>query len=110
VSSLGKAFAFFTGASIIGSFTQVIKGKITAVLLGTEGVGVLNQLTSLWSLFSAVASLGFYNGMLRHLAPAWADDASSYSADYAQPRPAEHPAHPLLRVTNSTGQSLPEPR
>jgi len=73
VSSLGKAFAFFTGASIIGSFTQVIKGKITAVLLGTEGVGILNQLTSLWSLFSAVASLGFYNGMLRHLAPAWAD-------------------------------------
>ena len=73
MSSLGKAFAFFTGASMIGSLTQVIKGKLTALFLGPEGVGVLNQLTNLWSLFSVIASLGFYNGMLRHLAPAWSD-------------------------------------
>lgn len=73
MSGLGKAFAFFTGASMIGSLTQVIKGKLTAIFLGTEGVGVLNQLTTLWSLFSVIASLGFYNGMLRHLAPAWSD-------------------------------------
>lgn len=73
MSGLGKAFAFFTGASMIGSMTQVIKGKLTAIFLGAEGVGVLNQLTILWSLFSVIASLGFYNGMLRHLAPAWTD-------------------------------------
>lgn len=73
MKGLAKAFALFTGASMIGSLTQVIKGKITTVLLGTEGVGVLNQLTNLWSLFSVAASLGFYNGMVRHLAPAWND-------------------------------------
>ena len=73
MSSLGKALAVFTGASMVGSLTQVAKGKVTAVLLGTQGVGVLNQLTNLWSLFSVVASLGFFNGMVRHLAPAWDD-------------------------------------
>lgn len=73
MSSLAKAFAFFTGASMIGSLTQVIKGKMTALLLGADGIGILNQLTNLWSLFSVVASLGFYNGMVRHLAPAWED-------------------------------------
>ena len=71
MSSLVKAFAFFSGASFIGALTQVAKGKITTVFLGTEGVGILNQLTNLWSLFSLFSSLGFYNGMVRHLAPAW---------------------------------------
>lgn len=71
MSGLAKAFALFSGASAIGSVTQVIKGKFTAIALGAEGVGILNQLTSLWSLFSVLASLGFYNGLLRHLAPSW---------------------------------------
>ena len=73
MSSLGKAFVFFTGASMIGTLTQVIKGKISAVLLGTAGVGVLNQLTNLWSLFSILAYLGLHNGMVRHLSACWRD-------------------------------------
>ncbi len=71
MSGLARAFALFSGASAIGSVTQVIKGKFTATVLGAEGVGILNQLTSLWSLLCTLASLGFYNGLLRHLAPAW---------------------------------------
>lgn len=70
-SGLGRAFALFTGASAIGSITQVIKGKFTALALGADGVGILTLLTNLWSLFSVLATLGFYNGLLRHLAPAW---------------------------------------
>jgi len=71
MSGLAKAFALFSGASAIGSITQVIKGKFSAILLGAEGIGILNLITSLWSLFSVVASLGFFNGLLRHLAPSW---------------------------------------
>ena len=74
MNRLGKAFAMFTGASAIGSLTQIAKGKISSVLLGPEGVGVLNQLTSLWSLFSVIAGMGFYNGMLRHMAISWGKD------------------------------------
>jgi len=71
MSGLARAFAFFTGASVVGTLTQVIKGKLTAVFLGTAGVGVLNQLTSVWSLFSVIAGMGFYNGMVRHMAEDW---------------------------------------
>lgn len=73
MNSLTRAFAFFTGASIIGSITQVLKGKLSAVFLGADGVGVLNQLTSVWSLFSVIAGMGFYNGMVRHLAMHWGE-------------------------------------
>ena len=71
MSGLVRAFALFSGASAVGSVTQVIKGKFTATVLGAEGVGIINQLTNLWSLFSTLDSLGFYNGLLRHLAPSW---------------------------------------
>lgn len=71
MSGLGRAFAFFTGSSFISTITQVVKGKLTAVLLGTAGVGTINQLTSVWSLFSVVAGMGFYNGMVRHMAERW---------------------------------------
>jgi len=74
MSSLQKAFAAFTGASMIGSLTQVAKGKLTAVVLGPEGVGVLAQLTGVWSLFSVVSGFGFYNGMVRHLAGHWHEE------------------------------------
>ena len=67
MSSLAKALAAFMGASFIGSLTQVAKGKITAVVLGPEGVGVLNQLTMTWNMFNVASGLGFYNGMVRHL-------------------------------------------
>lgn len=73
MSSLARAFALFTGASVVGSLTQVAKGKLTATVLGTDGVGILHQLTNLWSLLSTLASLGLYNGMVRHLAPAWSE-------------------------------------
>lgn len=71
-SGLARAFALFTGASILGSLTQLAKAKLTAVALGASGVGVLNQLTNVWSLFSVIASMGFYAGMVRHMSERWA--------------------------------------
>ena len=78
MSGILRAFTLFTGASVVGTLTQVVKGKLAAVFLGAAGVGVLNQLTSVWSLFAVIAGLGFYNGMVRHMAQRWdSEDRSS---------------------------------
>jgi O-antigen/teichoic acid export membrane protein len=71
MSGILRAFTLFTGASVVGTITQIVKGKLSAVFLGAAGVGVLNQLTSVWSLFAVIAGLGFYNGMVRHMAQRW---------------------------------------
>lgn len=71
VSGLGRAIGLFTGSSIIGSLTQVAKGKLSALLLGAAGVGIVSQLTTMFSLVSTVSGFGFYNGMARHMAQHW---------------------------------------
>ena len=71
MSSLARAVALFSGSSFIGTLTQIAKGKLSALILGADGVGILNQLVSLWSLFSVVAGMGFYNGIVRHLSQSW---------------------------------------
>ncbi|QOD11855.1 oligosaccharide flippase family protein [Psychrobacter sp. 28M-43] len=63
--SLGKGFAYLTSASFIGTFTQVIKGKLMAVFLGAAGVGIYSQLTYLFNLMFTIASLGFRNGIIK---------------------------------------------
>ena len=65
-----KAIALFSAGSVIGTLTQVAKGKLGAILLGAEGVGVLNQLTNAWNLLFSAAGLGFYNGVVRRIAEA----------------------------------------
>ncbi|WP_325128608.1 oligosaccharide flippase family protein [Arenimonas sp.] len=56
------------GSSILGSLTQVLKGKISALVLGPAGVGVVNQLTLCFSLFLTASSLGVPNGIARNIA------------------------------------------
>jgi antigen flippase len=63
-----RAVAAFGLGSAAGTLIQVLKGKVAAVLLGTAGMGVLNQLTSAWSLFSTVAGLGLGAGAVKRLA------------------------------------------
>lgn len=63
-----RAVAAFGLGSAAGTLIQVIKGKAAAVVLGTAGMGVLNQLTSAWSLFSTVAGLGLGAGAIKRLA------------------------------------------
>jgi len=59
---------------MIGTLTQVAKAKLSAVLLGTTGVGTLNQLTNLWTLLSTLATMGLYSGIVRHLSGSWRDE------------------------------------
>ena len=67
MAGLARAIAVLGAVSVIGTVTQVAKGKLGALLLGAAGVGVLNQLTTLYSLLFIVAGLGFFNGMIRHI-------------------------------------------
>lgn len=69
-----KAIALFSAGSVIGTLTQVAKGKLGAVVLGPEGTGVINQLTNAWNLLYSVAGLGFYNGIVRRIAEARSKD------------------------------------
>lgn len=65
---LGHALAAFMGSSILGSLTQVMKGKIAAVVLGPAGVGVVNQLTLCFTMFLNTSSLGVPSGIARNIA------------------------------------------
>lgn len=73
MSGLGRAIAVLGAVSVIGTATQVAKGKLGALFLGASGVGVLSQLTLLYGLLAIIAGLGFFNGMMRHIALAVKD-------------------------------------
>lgn len=73
MASLARAIAVLGAVSAIGTATQVAKGKLGALLLGAAGVGVLNQLTTLYNLLFIVAGLGFFNGMMRQISLAVKD-------------------------------------
>lgn len=70
---LAKAVAWFASGSFIGTLSQVAKGKLSAVLLGPAGVGLLSQLTNVWTLANTVSGLSFYNGIVQRIAAANAD-------------------------------------
>lgn len=76
MATFAKALLAFTGASFIGTATQIAKGKLSAVFLGVAGVGVVNQVVGVWGLASLMAGLGFYSGMVRHLSESWARDST----------------------------------
>jgi O-antigen/teichoic acid export membrane protein len=76
VKYFAKAIAAFSAGSFLGTVTQVVKGKLSAILLGTEGVGVLSQLASAWGLLLAISGLGFYNGLVRRISEAEKDGDS----------------------------------
>lgn len=68
--SLAKGFAYLSSASFVGTLTQIIKGKLMAVLLGTSGVGIFSQLSNLFNLLFSLSSLGFRNGIIKKVSQA----------------------------------------
>jgi len=62
------AVAAFGLGSAAGTLIQVVKGKIAALLLGTAGMGVLNQATAVWSLLTTVSGLGIGSGAVKRIA------------------------------------------
>jgi len=69
-----KAVAKLSVSSGVSVLSQVIKGKLGAVLLGTEGVGILSQLKYLSNLLQFIFGMGFYNGLIRHIAKAQSEN------------------------------------
>lgn len=65
---IARAVALFSASSGIGTATQVVKGKLSAVFLGAEGFGVLGQLTNMWSMAHAVSGLALFNGIVQRIA------------------------------------------
>jgi O-antigen/teichoic acid export membrane protein len=77
VGGLARAIAVLGAVSLIGTATQVAKGKFGALLLGAAGVGVFNQLTAFYGLLFIGAGLGFFNGMMRQITLAVKDGSSA---------------------------------
>lgn len=67
MSSLGRAILVLGTVSVIGTATQIAKGKLGAIFLGASGVGVLSQLTLLYGLLFVVAGLGLFTGITRQI-------------------------------------------
>ena len=80
--SFNKAIFAFMTSSVIGTVTQVSKGKLSAVFLGTEGVGVYNQVSLFFSLIITLCVLGFPNGITRKVA--LEHDVKNWSAIQSQ--------------------------
>lgn len=76
--SLARAFSALTGASVVSMAAQLVRGKLAALLLGPAGVGVFNQLSLAFNLFSVAGGLGSNNGIIQHGAEAMGagDDAA----------------------------------
>jgi len=70
LSAHAKAVAKLSISSAVAIISQIAKGKIGAVVLGPAGMGVLSQLKYLWNLLHFLFGLGFYNGLVRHVAEA----------------------------------------
>lgn len=68
--SLGRSFSALTGASAISMVAQLVRGKLAALVLGPAGVGVFNQLSTLWNLLNVAGGLGSFVGVVQHGAEA----------------------------------------
>jgi len=73
MAGLGRAIMVLGAVSVIGTATQLAKGKLGAVFLTASGVGVLSQLTLLYGLLFILAGLGFFNGIMRQITVAVKD-------------------------------------
>lgn len=68
--TLARAFTALTAASAVSMAAQLVRGKLAALILGPAGVGVFNQLSLMWNLFSVAGGLGANNGIIQHGAEA----------------------------------------
>lgn len=73
MSSFAYNLAGFMSTSLLGSATQIVKGKILAVFLGAVRVGVFNQLMLFYNWAMTLSSLCFRNGITRNIAVAVAE-------------------------------------
>lgn len=78
--TLSRAIAAFMTASMIGTLTQVLKGKLSAVYLGPDGLAIYNQLSLFFTFLITVCVLGIPNGISRQIAIATANEDETAAA------------------------------
>lgn len=65
---LVKNTSILTGTNVLQFITGIFRSKINAVLLGTTGLGVVNQLTFLTSKMSQFTMLSMSDGVVKQIA------------------------------------------
>ena len=65
-----KSSALIGGSSFINILFSVVRTKVLAVFIGTEGIGLFGALSSVTSLVSGISGLGISNSGVRQIAAA----------------------------------------
>lgn len=65
-----KATSIFGGVQVINIFIQIIRSKLIAVLLGTEGMGINGLYNSTISLIQTITGLGIGTSSVKNIASA----------------------------------------
>ena len=67
MSMLFRATLFSGMASLVAMIAQAAKGKVTALVLGPEGMGLLTQMTLLLGVAVTVGGMGLQQGVIRYV-------------------------------------------
>jgi len=73
-----QAVGWMTLAQVASTLFRILNGKVTALVLGPEGMGILAQLYQLKDLFFQYASLGGGHGIVRYTASGIADEKHTF--------------------------------
>lgn len=66
--SILKATSLFGGVSVINIVLQVVRSKITALLIGPSGMGLFSLFSSTLDLVSSATSFGIHTSAVKHIA------------------------------------------
>jgi O-antigen/teichoic acid export membrane protein len=73
-----RATGWMTLAQGISTLLRVLNGKVAALILGPEGIGILAQLYQIKTLIIQYGSLGLGNGIVKHTASGIANEQYSF--------------------------------
>lgn len=68
--SIFKSTGLFAGVQVITILFSVIKTKVVAILLGTQGFGIISIFNSTTTLISSISNLGIQTSAVREIASA----------------------------------------
>ena len=76
-SQIAKGFGLFGGVQVFGILISIIRSKFVAVLLGTNGIGVLGLFTSTIGMLAMISNLGLNVSAVSTISKATADTNQS---------------------------------
>ena len=73
-SQIAKGFGLFGGVQVFGILISIIRSKFVAILLGTNGIGVLGLFTSTIGMLGAISNLGLNVSAVSTISKSTADN------------------------------------